>query len=197
MITPCRGTSRVFALLTTTVLITGCAEYIIAEAALNAAYHGTKALADYSKSDSSKVSKVKTSKVSCAFPDGKIYQTLPDECPTNSGVVVQTDSKTKFGCRKSDGTVSAATYTACQARSGWIDNLITVTCTTQSGATTERTAHNCLRAGYKVSGTPSNAIAKATSDSAIAKGRCELEGSGFISVQRSVCHDLGGSWISE
>jgi hypothetical protein len=194
-----RTVSKTSLILITALSLSGCAEYIIAEAAVNAAYHGAKAINNYSKSKNessgAKSSVVKSTKIDCALPDGKIYRELPGKCTSGNGLIVNTDAKTKFGCRKSDGNLFAATYNSCIARKGWIDNKITVECSynINSAVKQEITAFDCLSLGYKVIGVPKQQTAKIETTSE-AEGKCELDGSGYVVVPKAVCSDLQGKW---
>lgn len=194
-----RTVSKTSLILITALSLTGCAEYIIAEAAVNAAYHGAKAINDYTKSkNDSTVTKntvVKSTKIDCALPDGKIYRELPAKCTSGNGLIVNTDAKTKFGCRKSDGNLFAATYNSCIARKGWIDNKITVECSysINSAVKQEITAFDCLSLGYKVLGVPKQQTAQIEKSSDV-EGKCELDGSGYVVVSKAICSDLQGKW---
>ena len=194
-----RAVSKASLILVAAASITGCAEYIIAEAAVNAAYHGARAINDYSKSNNknsvTNSSVLKSTKIDCALPDGKIYRELPAKCTSSNGLIVNTDAKTKFGCRKSDGQLFAATYNSCIARKGWIDNKITVECSYNVNSTVkqELTAFDCLSLGYNVERVPKQQTAKIKTASET-EGKCELDGSGYVIVPRSVCSDLQGKW---
>ena len=172
--------------------LSGCAEYIIAEAAVNAVYHGSKALSEYSKS-STNSSATQSTMIACAFPDGKIYMQTNTQCRSNNGLIVDTDGKAKFGCRKSDGELFAATYNSCLARKGWIDNTITVECRMSAGLEQERSAFECLSLGDHVVGVPKQQTAQLDKP-ADPQGKCELAGSGYIVVSRDICSDLQGQW---
>ena len=196
-----RTLHRTLSALIAAACLTGCAEYIIAEAAVNAVYHGSKALSEYSN-PSSKSSVTQSTMIACAFPDGKIYMQTKTQCRSNNGLIVDTDGKTKFGCRSSDGELFAATYNSCLARKGWIDNTITVECSFNSGSKQQKTAFECLSIGYNVIGVPKTNIVKDERSSETPKstktekeGKCELAGSGYILVTKSVCNELSGKWV--
>lgn len=175
-----------------TISLSGCAEYIIAEAAVKTVYYGSKALTEYSKS-SNKTSVTQSTMIACAFPDGKIYMQTNTQCRSNNGLIVDTDGKTKFGCRKSDGELFAATYNSCLARKGWVDNTITVNCSLNSGTKQQKSAFECLSIGYNVVGVPKQQTVKLEKPSG-PDGKCELAGSGYIVVSRDICSDLQGQW---
>jgi len=169
-------------LFASSLLLAGCAEYLVVEAVGNAVYHGGKALAEMAKKggpSNASASASKSKATGCIVGNSKYFYYYPEYCKQRGGVVT---NNYNVECRYSSDRREITQEWRCKEKGGYV-----------FAAVSPSTVTGVIESNVS-SSTQSSLGSHASETSELVK--CELKQNevivGYVEVSQRDCDDLKG-----